>query len=98
MPIIQEAQLLTGGESQVVQLPDAFHFEGTHVRITKIGDSVVLSPLTQDRWDVMTDALAAFEFEPDFVLVRPKPMPQAARDKHPEDTLFTGIFRPFNRD
>ena len=74
-----------------MQLPTAFHFQDTHVRIIKIGDSVMLTPMTQDRWDVMTDALAAFEFEPDFVLARPKPMPQKARDQHPEDVLFMGV-------
>lgn len=68
------------------------------MRITKIGDGVVLTPITQDRPDTMTDASAAFEFEPDFVLARPKPMPQTARDQHLEDVLFMGVFSQLNQD
>jgi antitoxin VapB len=80
MQAIEKAQLFMNGRSQAVRLPKIFRFEGKQVQITKIGESVVLTPLAQDRWDVMEDALAAFEFEPGFVLERPKAMPQAPRE------------------
>ncbi len=39
------AKLLMQGHSQVVLLPEGIHFEGTEVRISKVGDKVVLEPL-----------------------------------------------------
>jgi antitoxin VapB len=39
------AKLLMQGHSQVVLLPEGIHFEGTEVRISKIGNKVVLEPI-----------------------------------------------------
>jgi len=39
------AKLFTHGRSQAVRLPKAFRFEGREVRITKVGDRVILEPL-----------------------------------------------------
>ncbi len=80
MQTIEKAQLFMNGRSQAVRLPKIFRFDGTQVSITKIGESVVLTPLAQNRWDMMEDALAAFEFEPGFVMQRPEEMPQAPRE------------------
>ena len=41
------AKLIIDGNSQVVLLPDEFRFEGTEVRVTKIGERVILEPLKQ---------------------------------------------------
>ena len=35
------------GRSQAVRLPKEFRFEGTEVRVSKVGDKVVLEPLAQ---------------------------------------------------
>lgn len=39
------AKLFTHGRSQAVRLPKAYRFAGTEVRITRIGDRVILEPL-----------------------------------------------------
>jgi antitoxin VapB len=41
------AKLIMDGDSQVVLLPEEFRFEGTEVRVSKVGDKVVLEPLQQ---------------------------------------------------
>ena len=39
------AKLFTHGRSQAVRLPKEFRFEGREVRITRVGDRVILEPL-----------------------------------------------------
>jgi antitoxin VapB len=39
------AKLFMHGRSQAVRLPEEFRFEGTEVRISKVGDKVILEPL-----------------------------------------------------
>lgn len=39
------AKLFTHGRSQAVRLPKEFRFEGTEVRVTKVGDKVILEPI-----------------------------------------------------
>src|SRR5260221_14771637 len=38
-------KLIMDGDSQVVLLPDEFRFEGDEVRVTKVGDKVILEPV-----------------------------------------------------
>jgi antitoxin VapB len=38
------AKLFTHAGGQAVRLPDAFQFEGTEVRVSKVGDKVILEP------------------------------------------------------
>ena len=42
------AKLFKHGRSQAVRLPKEFRFEGTEVRVSKIGDKVILEPMQQD--------------------------------------------------
>jgi len=62
-----QAKLFKNGQSQAVRLPKQFRFEGKAVSIQKIGDSVVLSPLS-DTWDSFFEAAA--DFSPDFMAER----------------------------
>ena len=39
------AKIFMHGRSQAVRLPKEFRFEGQEVRVTKIGDRVILEPL-----------------------------------------------------
>jgi antitoxin VapB len=39
------AKLFMHGRSQAVCLPDELRFEGTEVRVSKVGDKVILEPL-----------------------------------------------------
>lgn len=39
------AKLFKHGRSQAVRLPKEFRFEGSEVRVTKVGDRVILEPM-----------------------------------------------------
>ena len=39
------AKLFTHGRSQAVRLPKEYRFEGREVRVTKVGDRVILEPM-----------------------------------------------------
>jgi antitoxin VapB len=45
------AKLFMHGRSQAVCLPEPFHFEGTKVRISKVGDRVILEPINKPTFD-----------------------------------------------
>jgi antitoxin VapB len=45
------AKLFTDGGDQAVCLPDEFRFEGTEVRISKVGEKVILEPLEKQPVD-----------------------------------------------
>jgi antitoxin VapB len=65
------AKLFMHGRSQAVRLPKEFRFEGTDVRISKIGDKVILEPLKErqpidlEGWFSRLDELGARDFLPD---------------------------------
>jgi antitoxin VapB len=42
------AKLFTHGRSQAVRLPKEFRFEGREVRVTKVGNRVILEPFKSD--------------------------------------------------
>jgi antitoxin VapB len=39
------AKIFTHGRSQAVRLPKAFRFEGKEVRVSRVGDRVILEPM-----------------------------------------------------
>jgi antitoxin VapB len=48
------AKIFYHGRSQAVRLPKEFRFEGTEVRVTKVGERVILEPLSSETpmpWD-----------------------------------------------
>ena len=45
------AKLFTHGRSQTVRQPKEFRFEGTEVRVSKVGDKVILEPLKKQPFD-----------------------------------------------
>ncbi len=50
------AKLFTHGRSQAVRLPKEFRFKGKEVRISRIGDRVILEPIGEIRpmpWDLI---------------------------------------------
>lgn len=58
------AKLFMHGRSQAVRLPKEFRFEGNEVRVSKIGERVILEPLKKppldlDRFWAELDALGA---------------------------------------
>jgi antitoxin VapB len=54
------AKLFRNGRSQAVRLPKEFRFEGTEVRIKRLGLGVLLEPQTEnaERWFAELDALS----------------------------------------
>jgi antitoxin VapB len=45
--VIGKAKLFLHGRSQAVRLPKEFRFEGSEVRVTRVGRQVILEPLDQ---------------------------------------------------
>jgi antitoxin VapB len=73
------AKLFMHGRSQAVRLPKEFRFEGTEVRVSKIGDKVILEPMEKPpfdvkAWRVKLRALGAEDFLPEGRPEQP-PMP-----------------------
>lgn len=73
------AKIFVHGRSQAVRLPKEFRFQGTEVRISKIGGKVILEPLEKPRfdqqaWRARLDALGAAEFLPDGLPDDPPPI------------------------
>lgn len=61
------AKLFMHGRSQAVRLPKEFRFEGSEVQVSKVGDKVVLEPVTRAPFDTIVwrarlDALGARDF------------------------------------
>jgi antitoxin VapB len=46
------AKLFMHGRSQAVRLPEEFRFEGNEVRVSRIGDKVILEPMEKPHFDV----------------------------------------------
>jgi antitoxin VapB len=61
------AKLFTHGRSQAVRLPKAFRFEGAEVRVSKVGNAVILQPMQAEKampWNVI-DQTGDSPFMPD---------------------------------
>jgi antitoxin VapB len=48
MDIMATAKIFKTGRSQAVRLPKEFRFEGTEVRIRRVGSGVLLEPMKSD--------------------------------------------------
>jgi antitoxin VapB len=46
------AKLFMHGRSQAVRLPKEFRFEGTEVRVSKVGDKVILEPVVRTQAEI----------------------------------------------
>jgi len=64
------AKLFTNGRSQAVRLPKEYRFEGREVYIKKVGNAVVLIPITGS-WLTLVDSLD--QFSPDYMAERSQP-------------------------
>ncbi len=64
------AKLFMHGRSQAVRLPKEFRFEGKEVRVSRVGEKVILEPLElppfdYEAWRAQLDAFGASDFLPD---------------------------------
>jgi antitoxin VapB len=74
------AKLFMHGRSQAVRLPKEFRFEGTEVRVSRVGDKVILEPLARTEAEIAAvwaklDALGARDFLPDGIPDEPPAEP-----------------------
>ncbi|MBO4899995.1 MAG: antitoxin [Lachnospiraceae bacterium] len=53
------AKIFENGRSQAVRLPKEFRFSSDEVRINRVGDVVILVPMTS-RWDSFAKAIDMF--------------------------------------
>lgn len=74
---MKTAKVFYNGRSQAVRLPKEFRIKGNEVKISKVGDTIVLSPIV-DSWDVFIKSLD--EFTPDFMDKRNQPFPDKRED------------------
>ncbi len=42
------AKIFQHGRSQAIRLPKAYRFSGTEVRVSKVGDTVILEPIREE--------------------------------------------------
>ena len=83
------AKLFMHGRSQAVRLPKEFRFEGTEVRVSSVGDKVILEPVRKqplfdaEAWFARLDELGARDFLPDGIPDEPpaKPAPRIFFDE-----------------
>ena len=82
------AKLFMHGRSQAVRLPKEFRFEGSEVRVSKVGDKVILEPLKKqlfdaEAWFARLDELGARDFLPEGIPDDPplEPDPRIFFDK-----------------
>ena len=73
---MQTAKLFKNGGSQAVRLPKEFRFEGEHVYIKRVGNTVVLIP-SHHNWQTLLESLG--QFSDDFMEARAQPT-QRERD------------------
>ncbi len=76
MPEIGIAKLFRNGRSQAVRLPREFRFEGSQVRVRRLAEGVLLSPLIANtaEWFAELDRLRDGDF-----LVKGRKQPVAPR-------------------
>ena len=71
------AKLFQNGQSQAVRLPKAYRLPGDEVYIKKIGNAIVLLPISHS-WDSLLQSLD--EFSDDFMADRNQPGEQQRRE------------------
>ena len=75
---MKTARIIKDGEYQAVQLPEEYRFSEDEVIISRIGDTILLMPKTQNRDAFMA---AADMFSPDFMENGRTPQPNQDREK-----------------
>jgi len=78
------AKLFMHGRSQAVRLPKECRFEGKEVKVTKVGDRVILEPIVDKPFDPASfwaaiDALGGKDFLPEGIPDDPRSKPDARK-------------------
>jgi antitoxin VapB len=78
----QTAKLFMHGRSQAVRLPKEFRFDGAAVRVSKVGEKVILEPLEPQPFDIK-----AWRTKLDAYLDTPFPEMHDEQPIEPDDTI-----------
>ena len=79
--MIATAKIFKHGRTEAVRLPKEFRFAGDEVRVTKVGDRVILEPLTESEsmpW-ALIDQIGDNPFMPEGREQSPMPADWAAK-------------------
>ncbi len=68
----QLAKVFQNGRSQAIRIPKEFRVDTSEVYIEKVGDTLVIHPKPQNRWDSFFDMLDKVDTS-DFFLDRVQP-------------------------
>jgi antitoxin VapB len=85
------AKIFMSGRSQAVRLPKEFRFEGTEVRITRVGNGVLLEPVQAQYkdWESWFAALDKYRDVPFMPEGRDQPITPTAGDLIDWDEAFS---------
>jgi antitoxin VapB len=75
---METAKLFQNGQSQAIRLPKKYRFEGREVRVTKVGDGVLLMPIVTS-WERLLKSIEMFPEDLEFNREQPE---------HDEKDLF----------
>lgn len=78
MPGVKTAKLFKHGRSQAVRLPKEFRLPGSEVRVSRVGNRVVLEPIEHDvkAWNASLDEYRDTPFMPEGREQPPMPEPE----------------------
>ena len=65
----QLAKVFQNGRSQAIRIPKEFRVDTTEVYIEKVGETLVIRPKKENKWDIWFDTLNEFDTS-DFFLDR----------------------------
>ena len=68
----QLAKVFQNGRSQAIRIPKEFRVDTTEVYIEKVGETLVIRPKRENKWDIWFDNLNEFDTS-DFMVDRVQP-------------------------
>ena len=71
---MKTAEVITQGTVQSIRLPEDVRIEDTEVFVKRVGRSVLLIPVSADRWQILADSLE--QFTSDYMEDRAQPTSQ----------------------
>jgi len=71
-PMTQLAKVFQNGRSQAIRIPKEFRVDTTEVYIEKVGETLIIRPKSQNKWDNFFMMLDEFDTS-DFFLERLQP-------------------------
>jgi len=66
------AKVFKNGRSQAIRIPKEFRVDSDEVYIEKVGDSLIIKPKYQDKWDSFFEKIENVDTK-DFLLDRKEP-------------------------